>query len=479
MSEHPNLSLNPDESKCRPVGGTENSWCKAIRGGTGITVLALLFEKTLDLSVLQSKLHKIQDAHPILKSKIHYNSNTNAYYYVTPSSSHLQIQYFDLDSTSAVLQNQYEPDDGSISRFHLILEHELNRNSWTDINLDSESEVDLMFASVYSLGDEGWVLALRVHTSGCDRTTAVSLLRELLVVMSADAEGRQLEELEKQSEVNLGVEEYIPSGKGNKPIWARGIDMLGYSLNSFRLANLNFQNTDAPRSSRVMRLQINAENTQKILSACESRGTKLCGLMSAAGLIAARSAKNLPEDQWEKYAVVTLIDCRSILDPVFSPNHHGFYHSAIMNTHDIKGGEDLWELAKRTYSSFANAKRNNKHFTDMADVNFLMCKAIENPGLTPSSSLRTSIISVFEEPVIDHSDKVQQECFGLVDYMGCASVHGIGPSIAVFDTIRDGKLDCACVYPSPLHSRKQMRDLVDDMKRIIIAGCSSLEEATA
>lgn len=153
----------------------------------------------------------------------------------------------------------------------------------------------------------------------------------------------------------------------------------------------------------------------------------------------------------------------------------GFYHSAVLNTHDIKGGgEDLWELAKRTHMSYANAKDNNKHFSDMSDVNFLMCKAIENPGLTPSSSLRTALISVFEDPVNDQSNPLHQK-LGLEDYIGCASSHGVGPSIAIFDTVRDGQLDTACVYPSPLHSREQMQRLIGEMKRILVAGCNDIE----
>lgn len=103
----------------------------------------------------------------------------------------------------------------------------------------------------------------------------------------------------------------------------------------------------------------------------------------------------------------------------------------------------------------------------MGDLNFLMCRAIENPGLTPSASMRTAFVSVFEDSIIDESSPLQQE-IGLEDYLGCSSVHGVGPSIAFFDTVRDGRLDCACVYPSPLHSREQMVKLVDDMRRILI-----------
>lgn len=156
--------------------------------------------------------------------------------------------------------------------------------------------------------------------------------------------------------------------------------------------------------------------------------------------------------------------------------HAGFYHSAILNVHSIKGGENLWDLAKKSYSAFEDSKKSNKHFSDMADLNFLMCKAIDNPGLTASSSLRSSVITVFEDPVVyDISVDIQRD-LGIEDYVGCSSVHGIGPSIAIFDAVIDGKLDCACVYPSPLHSREQMHELVDEMKRVLIDATKCIDD---
>lgn len=69
--------------------------------------------------------------------------------------------------------------------------------------------------------------------------------------------------------------------------------------------------------------KIRLSSSGVILQECESREIKLFGLLAAAGLIAAHSSKKFPGDQWEKYAVVTLIDCRSILDPVLTSSHHG------------------------------------------------------------------------------------------------------------------------------------------------------------
>ncbi|KAL8509433.1 hypothetical protein ACS0TY_016586 [Phlomoides rotata] len=462
------MSLSPQsvdevEPKTRPVGTTEFSWCRAAPGGTGLTVLALLISKPPNIPFSQNAIHTLQISHPILNSKLRFESATNSFSYVTPSVPHLKIHQFDLQSTAQILETHFPDERNSISPFHLILEHELNNNTWQ--NPDPSSDTDLFFASVYTLENSKWVWAFRLHTSVCDRTSAVALLSEMLEMMG-EGEGVKFED-GKEMEVSLGIEDYIPCGQGNKPFWARGIDMLGYSLNSFRLANLGFKDTESPRMSRVVRLQMSADDTNRILSSCNDKEIKLSGVLGAAALIASHSLNEIPDDQWQKYGVVTLMDCRPVLDPVLSSHHMGFYHSAILHTHDVKRGDDLWELAKRIHASFMNAKNKKKHFTDMSDLNFLMCKAIENPGLTPSASLRTSLASVFEDPVIDHPNKLH-EAIGLEDAIGCASVHGVGPSMAIFDTIRDERLDCACVFPFPLHSREQMQGLVDEMKRILL-----------
>ncbi|OMO68331.1 hypothetical protein COLO4_29696 [Corchorus olitorius] len=444
------MSTQPlNSSQVRVVGGTEHSWCKAVLGGTGIAVLAILTTKNPDISLLRNALHKLQNSHPIIRSRLHYNPSGNAFSFVTSPSPFIQVKSFNQLTTSNILENLYNKQENqNTSPLHLILEHELNQNAWTTSGNSSNTKTDVFFASVYALPGAKWVVVLRLHASACDRTTAVSLLRELLTLTGMNEEEK---EMTNKTEVSLAIEDLVPKGKAKKTFWARGVDMLSYSVNSFRLTNLKFKDTKSPRSTQVVRLLINPEDTKKILSGCEARGIKLCGALSAAGLIAAHSSKwrSSSDHQKKKYGVVTLTDCRSILEPPLSNHHFGFYHSAILNTHVIKGGEKLWELAKKI--------------------------AMENPGLTSSSSLRTSLISVFEDTVIDESND-QQKQVGLEDYMACASTHGIGPSIAIFDTIRDDGLDCICVYPSPLHSREQILELVDGMKAILVDAGKNADE---
>lgn len=154
----------------------------------------------------------------------------------------------------------------------------------------------------------------------------------------------------------------------------------------------------------------------------------------------------------------------------------GFFYSALTNTHSVHGEEGLWELAKRCQDSYTTAKNNKKHLTDISDLNFLMLRAIENPQLTPSAALRTALISVFEEPVVSDTADLQSKA-GVEDYVCCATVHGIGPSIGVFDSIRDGRLEWVCMYPAPLHSRKQVQEIFDEVKRILLEASGASDES--
>ncbi|KAL2323064.1 hypothetical protein Fmac_027443 [Flemingia macrophylla] len=446
------------EPRSRPVGDTERSWCRAVRSGTGVAVLALRTSSPPDIPRLQAALHELQSSHPILRSRLHSNAAATSFSFLTSPAPSIKIRSETLPSSSAADPLRH------------VLELELNR---TDAWRHPASDDDLLLATLYGVhgGASTRVLSLTLHVSACDRTTALLLLRELLALMAGGggAVDNNINN-EHREEASLAMEDLVPPDKAKKPIWTRGLDMLAYSLTSLRLTTLKFIDTKHPRLSHVLRLQLNQNHTTQLLAGCKWSGIKLCGALVAAGLMAAHCSKRSSR----KYGVVTFTDCRSSLEPPLSDNF-GFYHSAILNTHEVKGGESMWELAKRTYEAFAKSKRCNKHLSDMADLSFLMCKAIENPGLTPSSSLRTSVMAVFEDTVVDNGGSLQRQV-GVEDYVGCASVHGVGPSIGIFDTVRDGSLDCVCVYPAPLHSRQQVQEILDNMKAILIQGANTYKE---
>lgn len=87
----------------------------------------------------------------------------------------------------------------------------------------------------------------------------------MLVAAGGEIEGGGFE-IGDNGEIGLGIENLIPNGKANKSLWARGLDMLGYSLNSFRLANLEFKDANSERFSQMIRLKMNSDETQKLLA---------------------------------------------------------------------------------------------------------------------------------------------------------------------------------------------------------------------
>ncbi|KAH6830555.1 hypothetical protein C2S53_010473 [Perilla frutescens var. hirtella] len=464
---------NPTNSS-RTLGNIEQTWCRAVAGGTGTTVLALQMAKPPSkLPLLHEVLKKLRHSHPLLRCKLHYNATTKEFSFLsTAAVAPVAVEFHDIPSTKELLLRLSTKETADLSPCHLILEHNVNDKIWSNPSAFPCSGADVILGRLYALSETRCMVVLRLHAAACDRTTAESVLRELMeLVMEAEG-GRKVGGAEKEGEGSLGIERMVPRGMGKKTMWAHGVDMLGYSLSSLRLTNLKFKNTtksEGERYSQVVRLKIDTQQTTAILAGCKSRGIKLCGALAAAGLIAAHSTQLDSDKLKKKYGVVTLIDTRSLLEPPLSTHHFGYYQLPILNTHTINGRQKLWDLAEKSYGEFERYKKSNRHFSDMDDLNFLMKKAMENPSLTASSSLRTSLISVFEDPVIDNTKEMKQE-IGVEDYMGCSSAHGVGPSLAIFDTIRNGELDCACVYPAPLHSRDQIIQLVHLIKKILVDG---------
>ncbi|KAF8775241.1 hypothetical protein HU200_004644 [Digitaria exilis] len=443
--------LDAAEWRTRAPGGTEYSWCRAVPGGTGTTLIALRLSRGAAAEVAapaQAALSSLQSSHPALRARLR----------TTPSGPTLAFP----SSTPPPLPLEPLPAPESAADFDALLEHELNNNPWADP--ESSGDAPVFFASLYELppATGGAALFVRIHTVACDRSAASALARELVALLGGGEEERAPEDAAAEA----ALEERIPQRDTWKPFWARGLDMVGYSINGLRTSTLPFVETGTVRSTQLLRLGFGHDETTRLLDACKENGVRLCSAMAAATMLAARQSKPLESGQQETYSIVTLINCRKLLEPALDDHNVGFFYSAITNTHTIHGEEGLWELAKRCHDAYTNAKTNKKHLTDISDLNFLMCRAIENPQLTTAAALRTALVSVFEEPVVADMDELQSKA-GVEDCVCCATVHGIGPSIGVFDSIRDGRLDCTCMYPSPLHSRKQIQEIFDKVKQIL------------
>ncbi|BBM99575.1 hypothetical protein MPTK1_1g22120 [Marchantia polymorpha subsp. ruderalis] len=480
----------------RTMGDTEHNWCRAVGSGTGITVLAVLFSRPVEVSALQRAVDSLQIRHPRLRSELVWIDGKPAFQ--VGDSSHVEVEVIDARNESSArgsceevkeevdeMQDQEDRHCGDMqdAEEHDWMNHvesELNTNLWPEQH-HSLAPQKMLVVRLYLRPRDYSLLVFRVHTAVCDRVAAATLLVDLLRAMrhcpppspllEDDYESSPVlvdgESLSDSAEMRLmSVEDAIPPGQANKPFWAHGIDLLGYSLGSRRHALLPFDNPMEPRRSKVIHSVLSVEQTQQLLAVCQKENTNIYGVLCAAGLKAAAIMKQLARRS-EHYALCTLIDCRQYLEPKLPQSVVGFYHSALMNTHHVNEITDFWELARRCSTTLENAMKNRKHFTDMGDLNFLMYQAISHPALTPSSSMRTSQLVLFRDPILVQMEDLAKE-MGVEHYLGCSSIHGVGPALAMFDSVRKGALHITSIYPSPLYSRSQMRTYVSTMLELMV-----------
>ncbi|XP_020594940.1 uncharacterized protein LOC110035042 [Phalaenopsis equestris] len=263
-----------DPTTGRPAGGTELSWCRAVPSGTGVTVLALLLSRTPALPLLRSSLRRLQLSHPILRARLPSaaasNSSKPPPILISPTPSDV-IELIPSDQVSPITANRGTPP---VSFIDAILEHEMSRNPWAE--LEEGKSVGPFFVSVYELQEPGHsVVALRFHTAVCDRIAGIAILKALMGYISsgggADREGREDSAKEKEGEIGLAIEDLIRNEDARKPFWARGKDLIGYSLNGIRSSVLRFEDAGSARKSEFVRFVMDAAATRRLLTVSMQR----------------------------------------------------------------------------------------------------------------------------------------------------------------------------------------------------------------
>jgi hypothetical protein len=234
------------EWRARAVGGTEYSWCRAVPGGTGTTLLALRISPRAGAAAAEAAVRSLQAAHPVLRAHLR-AASTSSPTLAFPASSapHLLL-----------------PPQPSALDFDSLLERELNRNPWAAAEEPGPDGAPVLFAALYDLPPPagGAALFVRIHTAACDRAASAALLRELLARLGGAGAGEP-----EAAAVEAGLEDRIPKKDAWKPFWARGVDMVGYSINGLRTSTLPFVETGTARSTHMVRLAFGRDDTTRLL----------------------------------------------------------------------------------------------------------------------------------------------------------------------------------------------------------------------
>uniref|UniRef100_A0A7I4BJQ9 Condensation domain-containing protein n=1 Tax=Physcomitrium patens TaxID=3218 RepID=A0A7I4BJQ9_PHYPA len=112
----------------------------------------------------------------------------------------------------------------------------------------------------------------------------------------------------------------------------------------------------------------------------------------------------------------------------------------------------------------------SKQFSEIPVLNMLFSQVLKHPGVTPQSSLRTALFSLFvdETPFNQwtNTDKLQVAAV-------CGpfpSMHRIGPCFAVCDTMLDGNdISISLMYPTQVYSRAQMKAFAASVMNLLDA----------
>lgn len=480
----------------RELGKSETNWIAAVETGTGITLLGLLFARRFTRSSLTTSLRQLLASHPRLRSHISKQLNGKNFLFTTRTADHAAedpvVSQISLISSAAdddeeELEDNDDSEEASKEKWLKLLEDEMNTP------FPKEKPFAVFDMKVYELPENSSLVVFRFHSAAADVASTSPVARQFVDLLyrqvqleeqeqeqdataqkkkkqttcvsseSAAAEGGQQEEEEEEVEdIELpALEKAIPQGQAQKPIWAHGVDTLGYGIVSRKHAYLPFDHTNKPRKSRLIRASLSPKATDDLLQACKKNNSLLYGAIEAAGLKAAADMKKVGK-RGEHYGTVVLLNCRNLLEPRILESHVGFYHAAMMKTIHVSETESFWEVAVKCTTKYNEAIKAKKHFMDMGDLNALMVQAMRFPNLTPSGTLRSTLLSLTAEPL--HQDLGPSAMhLNLTDHLVCTSNHGIGSCLAIFYFIRDAKLEFSFIYASPLFTRPKMQDLVNSI----------------
>jgi hypothetical protein len=479
----------------RELGKSETNWIAAVETGTGITLLGLLFARRFTRSSLTTSLRQLLASHPRLRSHISKQLNGKNFLFTSstadhaaedPSVSQISVISSAADDDEEKLEDDHESEEASKEKWLKLLEDEMNTP------FPKEKPFAVFDMKVYELPENSSLVVFRFHSAAADVASTSPVARQFVDLLyrqvqleeqeqeqeqdaaaqkkkkkqttwesseSAAAEGGQEEEVE---DIELpALEKAIPQGQAQKPIWAHGVDTLGYGIVSRKHAYLPFDHTNKPRKSRLIRASLSPKATDDLLQACEKNNSLLYGAIEAAGLKAAADMKKVGK-RGEHYGTVVLLNCRNLLEPRILESHVGFYHAAMMKTIHVSETESFWEVAGKCTTKYNEAIKAKKHFKDMGDLNALMVQGMRFPNLTPSGSLRSTLLSLTAEPLYQDLGPSAMH-LNLTDHLVCTSNHGIGSCLAIFYFIRDAKLEFSFIYASPLFTRPTMQDLVNSI----------------
>lgn len=309
------------------------------------------------------------------------------------------------------------------------------------------------------------IIVLRFHSGGLDRPSAYIASRQFLTALNAIVDGQTvgLPLNHGKDAILPTIEELVPKGKSSKNIFQKGFDTVGYALSANKYTLLPFQPSFGEQKkekfkSDILTYSLGTVETARLLEACKKEKTTLAAALGAAFLKTAANVKELKDKKKDEFSFTSLVDCRKYFEPSLSADTIGNFVAGVPQGQQVKEGVSFWDLARSVSASTAKELSKSKQFSEIPVLNMLFSQVLKHPNLTPQSSMRTALFSLFvdEAPLQLYKEYQRLQVAAVAGPF--PSMHGVGPCFAVSEAFCEGNnLSISLIYPQPVYTRSQMQ----------------------
>ncbi|KAH8967046.1 hypothetical protein BDL97_03G057500 [Sphagnum fallax] len=457
----------------RLMGTSEENWTKSTALGTGLAVFAIALRRSLEVRWVTEAAREVMEQHSLLRAQAVQNAKGKLAFQVSSEAASPLVEVLpwpsrELASSSCLSGVLVLPDDEGDNAFSLALDQVI-RQEMNAPFLNSEGKpslpLDLFQIHVYSEPSQSQtIIIMRFHSSGLDRPSAVTVVQEFFTALNAIVDGAapQLSDNPGTSVLLAPIEELIPKGKASKNFLQKGLDTVGYALNAKKYALLPFQPnyTDQrkePFHSDFLTYTLGRAGTLDLLGACKQENTTLAGALAAAFLKAASNMKEIKDQKKDEFNFTSLVDCRCHFEPTLPECVMGNYVSGIPQTQQVKENMTFWDVARAVSSTTEKELSKYRHFSELPVINLLFSQVLKHPGVTPGSSMRTALFSLFVDKPLEGKWKDVEKLNVAATCGPMPSMHGVGPCFSVTEMLMEGPDLCvSLVYAQPVFNRDQM-----------------------
>ncbi|EFJ04195.1 hypothetical protein SELMODRAFT_432639 [Selaginella moellendorffii] len=471
----------------RELGSSEENWTRCTAGGTGIGIFGMALRQIVQTPSILLAAKAVCENHSMLRAQLVPDAKS--------SSKKLAFEVRSVDSFAPVVESLPWPEEGTLgscdgdeealvkSALQAVVTNELNLPFHKE-HKELDHTVDIFQIHVYEEASSGSsIIVLRFHSGACDRYSSSTAAQEFVAALDRCVEaGVECERQEQQRQDRDGLlpcmEDLVPKSKASKGFFKKGIDAVGYALNSSKSALLPFQPgfTKQPHAtpfrSEILSYSLGKPGTEDFFAACKRESTTIAAALSAAFLKTAASVTK--EKKQDTFSFTNVLDCRGYFEPPLDASVVGNYSAGLPHDEQVKEGVPFWDLARQISSSTEKNLAKSRHFSELSVLNMLLSQVIKHPSVTPSSSMRTALFTVF----VDGPTKCSWGNVKNLKLAGTigplASMHYVGPCFSVAEALLDGpELSLTFVYTTPMYSRSQLQDLVSSSLDLLKSAVAS------